>query len=75
MQSRFSDIEFSDNLWFSDYFTKKLFFNSLHKIIQFSDIMRFSDVFADTKSVTKSRFHKSYITHCIKKDMSIQKRI
>ena len=25
VQSRFSDIEFSDNLWFSDYFTKKHF--------------------------------------------------
>ena len=25
VQSRFSDIEFSDNLWFSDYFSKTSF--------------------------------------------------
>ena len=25
VQSRFSDIKFSDNLWFSDYFTKTIF--------------------------------------------------
>ena len=25
VQSRFSDIKFSDNLWFSDYFTKTVF--------------------------------------------------
>ena len=36
VQSWFSDIKFSDNLWFSDYFTKT-FFNLLHKIIRFSD--------------------------------------
>ena len=31
---------FSDNLWFND-----IFFNLLHKIIRFSEIMRFSDSF------------------------------
>ena len=25
VQSRFSDIEFSDNLWFSDYYSKTIF--------------------------------------------------
>ena len=25
VQSRFSDVEFSDNLWFSDYFAKTIF--------------------------------------------------
>ena len=25
VQSQFSDIKFSDNLWFSDYFTKTIF--------------------------------------------------
>ena len=44
VQSRFSDIKFSDNLWFSDYFSKNIF-NLLHKIIRFSDIMQFSDNF------------------------------
>ena len=44
VQSRFSDIKFSDNLRFSDYFSKTIF-NLLHKIIHFSDIMRFSDSF------------------------------
>ena len=33
------------------------FFNLLHKIIRFSDIMQFSDSFSETKSVTKSRLH------------------
>ena len=45
MQSWFSDIKFSDNLWFSDYFTKTIFLNLLHNIIRFSDIMQFSDSF------------------------------
>ena len=31
------------------------FFNIRHKIIQFSDIIGFSDSFEETKSVTKSR--------------------
>ena len=46
VQSWFSDIEFSDNLWFSDYFTKT-FLCLLQEIIQFSDIMLFSDSFCD----------------------------
>ena len=61
-QSRFSDIKFSDNLWFSDYFQRP-FFNLLHKIIRFSDIRGHSittwtspldlvTVYAETKSVT-----------------------
>ena len=43
MQSRFSDIKFSD----CDLVTifQRPFFNLLHKIIRFSDIMRFSDSF------------------------------
>ena len=45
VQFRFSDIKFSDNLWFSDYFQRP-FFNLLNKIIWFSDIMRFSDSFS-----------------------------
>ena len=46
VQSRFSDIKFSDNLC-SDLVTilQIPFFNSLHKIIQFSDIMQFSGSF------------------------------
>ena len=38
---------------------QRSFFNLLHKIIQFSDIMQFSNIFcgAETKSVTKSRLH------------------
>ena len=55
VQSWFSDIEFSDKLWFSDYNT--VFFNLLHKIIWFSDTINLVTVFADTKSVTKSRLN------------------
>ena len=44
VQSRFSDIKFSDDLWFSEYFSKT-FYNLLHRIIRFSDIMQFSDSF------------------------------
>jgi hypothetical protein len=36
---------------------QRLFFNLLHKIIKFSDIMRFSDSFCGDVSVTKSRLH------------------
>ena len=42
--SRFSDIKFSDNLGFSDNFSKTIF-HKLHEIIRFSDIMQFSDSF------------------------------
>ena len=43
VQSRFSDIKFSDNLWYC--ILQRPFFNLLYKIIRFSDIMRFSDSF------------------------------
>ena len=36
---------------------QKPFFNLLHEIIGFSDIMGFGTVFAETKSVTKWRLH------------------
>ena len=37
VQSRFSDIKFSDNLWFSDYFEKTIFsIYYIHKTIRFS---------------------------------------
>ena len=54
MQSRFSDIKFSDNLWFSDYFAKTFF--SIYYIKSFDLVT----VFAETKSVTKSRLHVTY---------------
>ena len=55
LQSRFSDIKLMTTC---DLVTilQRPFFNLLHKIIQFIDIMRFSD------SVTKSRFHCVCIT-------------
>ena len=40
VQSQFSDIEFSDNLWFSDLFS--IYY--LDKIIQFRDIMWFTEI-------------------------------
>ena len=44
VQSRFSDIKFSDNLQFSDYIQKTVIF-LLHKTNIFSDNMRYSDSF------------------------------
>ena len=55
VQSRFSDIKFSDNLWFSDYFSKTIF--QLTKYIKSFNLVTICDlvtVFAETKSVTKS---------------------
>ena len=41
---------------------QRSFFNLLHKIIWFSDIMQFSDSFCETKNVTKSILHCIYIS-------------
>ena len=38
VQSRFSDIKFSDNLWFSDYFTKTVF----HPVIYRTGVFQFT---------------------------------
>ena len=58
VQSRFSDIIFSDNLRFSDSFQKTIIYFTtsiyLHYLVKICDKVTF---FAQTKSVTKSRVH------------------
>ena len=57
VQSGFSNIKFSDNLWFSDYFTNTVF--SIYHIKSFDFVISCNlvTVFAETKNVTKSRLH------------------
>ena len=49
----------ASKLWYSTILTilQWPFFNLLHKIIRFSDIMQFNDNFCGDQSVTKSRLH------------------
>ena len=58
VQSWFSDIKFSDNLWLSDYFSKTIF--QFTKDIKSTYLVTLCDlltIFVETKSVTKSRVH------------------
>ena len=59
VQSRFSDNKFSDNLCFSDYFTKTIFSIYNIKFFDFVTLFNLVTVFEETKSITK------LILHCI----------
>ena len=59
MQSRFSDIKFSDNLWISDYFTKTIFSIYYIKSFDLVTLCNLMTVFVETRSVNKSRLHCS----------------
>ena len=56
MQSQLSDIEFSDNLWFSDYFS--IYYIKSFDLVTLRDLVT---VFAETKNVTKSRLHYNFM--------------
>ena len=63
VQSRFSDFKFSDNLWFSDYFSKDHFSICYKKSFDLVTLCDLVTIFEETKSVTKSRLQCTSIQH------------
>ena len=56
--------QFSDNLWYSDYFAKNIYYIKSYDLVTLCDLVI---VFAGTKSVTKSRVHCT-VPNCNQKE-------